>query len=68
MPSRSFSICFSIAALAAAFAQSGGRGMQQPAAPAGPWMDKSLPPDRRADMVIAQMTTYGDLVVPLWEE
>jgi beta-glucosidase len=39
-----------------AFAQGGGRGPQQPAAPAGPWMDKSLPPDQRADMVIAQMT------------
>jgi len=25
-------------------------------APAGPWMDKSLPPDQRADMVMAQMT------------
>jgi beta-glucosidase len=25
-------------------------------APAGPWMDKTLPPDQRADMVIAQMT------------
>ena len=31
-----------------------GRG-QEPA-PAGPWMDKTLPPDRRADMVIGQMT------------
>lgn len=27
-----------------------------PAAPAGPWMDKSLSPDQRADLVIAQMT------------
>ena len=24
--------------------------------PAGPWMDKTLPPDQRADMVIAKMT------------
>ena len=29
---------------------------QQQRAPAGPWMDKSLPPDQRADMVLAQMT------------
>jgi beta-glucosidase len=28
----------------------------QQRAPAGPWMDKSLPPDQRADMVAAQMT------------
>jgi beta-glucosidase len=26
------------------------------AAPSGPWMDKSLPPDRRADLVMEQMT------------
>jgi beta-glucosidase len=25
-------------------------------APTGPWMDKSLPPDQRADLVLAQMT------------
>src|SRR5690242_1739930 len=24
--------------------------------PAGPWMDRTLPPDRRADLVIEQMT------------
>src|SRR5215472_4582138 len=30
-----------------------GRGPQPPK---GPWMNKSLPPDQRADMVIAQMT------------
>ena len=29
---------------------------QQPQAPKGPWMDKSLPPDQRADMVMEQMT------------
>jgi beta-glucosidase len=28
----------------------------QPSAPKGPWMDKSLSPDQRADMVVAQMT------------
>jgi len=29
---------------------------RQPKPPAGPWMDKSLSPDKRADMVIEQMT------------
>jgi beta-glucosidase len=29
---------------------------RQQQAPKGPWMDKTLPPDRRADMVIEQMT------------
>jgi beta-glucosidase len=38
-----------------AFAQPG-RGFGQPQAPAGPWMNADLPPDQRADMVIAQMT------------
>ncbi len=33
----------------------GGRG-GQPAAPKGPWMDKSLSPDQRADLVIKEMT------------
>jgi len=33
-----------------------GRGQGASAAPAGPWMDKSLSPDQRADLVIAQMT------------
>jgi beta-glucosidase len=28
----------------------------QPEAPKGPWMDKTLPPDQRADMVIKEMT------------
>src|ERR1035441_5393668 len=37
---------------ALAFAQ---RGPQQQA-PQGPWMDKKLSPDQRADMVMAQMT------------
>jgi beta-glucosidase len=56
MSIRTLSISLSIAALAAAaFAQGGGRGSEQQA-PAGPWMDKSLAPDQRADMVIAQMT------------
>ena len=54
MPIRSLILGLSLAAVS--FAQGGGRGMQQPAPPAGPWMDKSLPPDQRADMVIAQMT------------
>jgi beta-glucosidase len=57
MSFRTLCLCFSIAAISAtAFAQGGGRGEQPPAAPAEPWMDKSLPPDRRADMVLAQMT------------
>ena len=29
---------------------------QTPAPPQGPWMDRSLSPDERADLVIAQMT------------
>ena len=33
-----------------------GRGQAGNAAPAGPWMDKTLSPDQRADLVIAQMT------------
>jgi len=33
-----------------------GRGQGANAAPAGPWMDKNLPPDQRADLVIAKMT------------
>ncbi len=32
------------------------RGGQQNQAPKGPWMDKSLSPDKRADLVIDQMT------------
>jgi beta-glucosidase len=32
------------------------RGNQQNQAPKGPWMDKSLSPNKRADMVIEQMT------------
>ncbi len=31
--------------------------------PQGPWMDKSLPPDQRADMVIAQMTLDEKLLL-----
>ena len=38
----------------AALAQPGRGGTPQP--PAGPWMNKDLPPDQRADMVIEQMT------------
>jgi beta-glucosidase len=33
-----------------------GRRGAAPAVPAGPWMDKSLAPDARADMVLKQMT------------
>ncbi len=35
-------------------AQPGGRAV--PEAPKGPWMDRSLSPDQRADMVIGQLT------------
>jgi beta-glucosidase len=37
-------------------ARTQGRGRGASAAPTGPWMDKSLSPDQRADLVIAQMT------------
>src|ERR1035437_9401324 len=37
-----------------AFAQGPGRAATP--VPTGPWMDKSLPPDRRADLVMEQMT------------
>ena len=37
-----------------AFAQGAGRAATP--APTGPWMDKSLPPDRRAGLVMEQMT------------
>jgi beta-glucosidase len=33
-----------------------GRGQGANPAPAGPWMDKNLTPDQRADLVIAKMT------------
>jgi len=42
------------AAMPRALAQGAGRGATP--APTGPWMDKSLPPDRRADLVMEQMT------------
>jgi beta-glucosidase len=34
----------------------GGQFPNQPAPPKGPWMDRTLSPDQRADLVIAQMT------------
>jgi beta-glucosidase len=34
-----------------------------PEAPKGPWMDKTLPPDQRADMVMAQMTLDEKIVL-----
>ena len=42
------------AALLPAFAQGAGQAARP--VPTGPWMDKSLPPDRRADLVMEQMT------------
>ncbi len=57
MSVRTVFVGLSFSALSAiAFAQGGGRGNQQPAPPAGPWMDKTMPPDQRADLVLAQMT------------
>ncbi len=46
-----------VLSLGSALAQTpaGGRG-GQPAAPAGPWMNKALSPDERADLVIKEMT------------
>jgi hypothetical protein len=45
------------AALAPALAQGAGQ------TPTGPWMDKSLPPDRRAGLVMEQMTLDEKLVL-----
>ena len=47
-----------LAASAAAFAGSGAEAAAPRAAPhdAGPWMNPSLSPDRRADLAVAQMT------------
>src|SRR5512142_2318458 len=54
---------FPILHIASCAAMAGGLALmsfaQQPArqgAPKGPWMDKSLDPDKRADLVIEQMT------------
>jgi beta-glucosidase len=41
---------------AASNAAAQGRNAAQNQPPAGPWMNKDLPPDQRADMVIEQMT------------
>jgi len=38
------------------------RGQAQPA-PAGPWMDKSLSPDRRADLLLGQMTIDEKIIL-----
>src|SRR5215472_4261615 len=43
-----------VAMAAGGFLMRAQRGAEQP--PAGPWMDKSLAADRRADLVIEQMT------------
>ena len=56
MLNRKVSLCLSLAAFAAVSLAQGGRGAVQTAPPSGPWMDKSLPPDQRADLVITQMT------------
>jgi len=54
--SKRLALATATAAFLAALALSPVLAQRQPQAPAGPWMDKSLPPDQRADMVIAQMT------------
>ena len=46
----------SLIIISAGYAMAQGRGQGASAAPVGPWMDKNLPPDQRADLVIAQMT------------
>jgi beta-glucosidase len=43
---------FTVVLVAPVFSQRG----QQPAKPAGPWMDTSLSPDQRADLVLKEMT------------
>ena len=45
-----------LAVLATAPAAAQGRGGNQPPPIQGPWMDKSLSPDRRAELLLAQMT------------
>ena len=47
-------VVFLTVALSAVFAQSPNQAMNQ--ASKGPWMDKSLSPDKRADLLIEQMT------------
>ena len=42
-------------ALSPAWAQ--GRGQAANPAPAGPWMNTSLSPDQRADLLVQQLTT-----------
>src|SRR3974377_557670 len=42
--------------LLAVMVLSPGLAQRRQEAPKGPWMDASLPPDQRADMVIGQMT------------
>ena len=40
----------------AGLAPVGAQGPMQQRAPAGPWMNKDLSPDQRADLVVAEMT------------
>jgi len=49
-------IAIVLLAIAVTPVSSQGRGQGANAAPAGPWMDKNMPPDQRADLVIAKMT------------
>jgi beta-glucosidase len=54
--SKRLALAAATAAFSAALALSPVLAQRPQQAPAGPWMDKSLPPDQRADMVMAQMT------------
>ena len=48
-------VCVALILTGAAAHAQGGRGGRAPA-PTGPWSDKSLSPDKRADLVLGQMT------------
>jgi beta-glucosidase len=54
LPTLAVAALFLIFTITPALSQGRGQGANQP--PAGPWMDRNLPPDQRADLVIAQMT------------
>jgi len=62
------SMMFASFALAAALVWGQGRN-QAPPAPTGPWMNKSLSPDQRADLLIQQMTLDEKLqLVHAWAD
>ncbi len=53
---KRLAVATATAAFSAVLALSPVLAQRQQQAPKGPWMDKSLPPDQRADMVVEQMT------------